>query len=112
MIVVLTNFELDHVDFQGSYENLRDSVVRFVDKIPADGWLVYCTEDRGASEVAELCSVRAIPYGISEGWMRQSFNIMQKPVPDDRPMPSIEEELALPAGHNKLNAAGAVMAVM
>jgi len=111
-IVVLTNLELDHVDFHGSYENLRDSVVRFVDKVPNDGWLVYCTEDRGASEVAELCSVRAIPYGLSEGWMRQSFNIMQKPLPEDRPMPSIEEELALPGGHNKLNAAGAVMAVM
>ncbi len=111
-LVVLTNLELDHVDFHGTYENLRDSVVRFVDKIPSDGWLVYCTEDRGASEVAELCSVRAIPYGLSEGWMRQSFNIMQKPVPADRALPSIEEELALPGGHNKLNAAGAVMAVM
>jgi UDP-N-acetylmuramate--L-alanine ligase len=111
-IVVLTNLELDHVDFHGSYENLRDSVVRFVDKIPAEGWLVYCTEDRGASEVAELCSVRAIPYGLSEGWMRQSFNIMQRPMPTDRPMPSLEEELTLPGGHNKLNAAGAVIAAM
>lgn len=111
-IVVLTNLELDHVDFHGSYENLRDSVVRFVDKLPADGWLVYCTEDRGASEVAELCSVRAMPYGLSEGWMRQSFNIMQKEMPSDRQAPPIEEELALPGGHNKLNAAGAVMAVM
>ncbi len=111
-IVVLTNLELDHVDFHGNYESLRDSVVRFVDKIPEDGWLVYCTEDRGASEVAELCSVRAIPYGLSEGWMRQSFNIMQRPVPSDKTMPSIDEELALPGGHNKLNAAGAVMAAM
>lgn len=46
-IVVLTNLELDHVDFHGSYENLRDSVVRFVNRIPADGYLVYCGEDRG-----------------------------------------------------------------
>lgn len=112
-IVVLTNLELDHVDFHGTYENLRDSVVRFADKVPSDGWLVYCSEDRGASEVAELCSVQAIPYGITESWRRQSFNIMQRPVPtDDEPMGELEEELAVPGGHNKLNAAGAVMACM
>ena len=36
-IVLLTNLELDHVDFHGSYANLRDSVVRFVEKLPPTG---------------------------------------------------------------------------
>lgn len=112
-LVVLTNLELDHADFHGSYENLRDSVVRFVDSIQTDGWLVYCSEDRGASEVAELCSVRAMPYGISESWIRQSFNIMQKEIPNDFDMRGLDAAaMALPGTHNKLNAAGAIMTIM
>lgn len=112
-LVVLTNLELDHVDFHGSYDSLRDSVVRFVDGVPADGWLIYCSEDRGASEVAELCSVRAMPYGISESWIRQSFNIMQREVPTDFDMRGLDASaMALPGAHNKLNAAGAIMTIM
>lgn len=112
-IVVLTNLELDHADFHGNYERLRESVVQFVDTLPADGWLVYCSEDRGASEVAELSNVRAMPYGISASWVRQSFNIMGQPAPDLGDLPSFDEsDLHMPGIHNKLNAAGAIMAVM
>jgi UDP-N-acetylmuramate--L-alanine ligase len=107
-IVVLTNLELDHVDFHGSYSNLRDSVVRFVDSLPPDGWLVYCSEDRGASEVAELSSSRAVPYGASEEWQRLIANMlgMESGLP---PLPS-EQGLAIPGRHNLLNAAGALTA--
>jgi UDP-N-acetylmuramate--L-alanine ligase len=107
-IVVLTNLELDHVDFHGSYSNLRDSVVRFVESLPPDGWLVYCSEDRGAAEVAELSSARAVPYGASEEWQRLIANMlgMESGLP---PLPS-ERGLAIPGKHNLLNAAGALTA--
>lgn len=51
-IIVLTNLELDHVDFHGTYANLRDSVKRFVDALPEGGALIFCAEDPGAAEVA------------------------------------------------------------
>lgn len=81
-IVVLTNLELDHVDFHGSYQGLRDSVLRFVAKVPDDGLLVYCEEDAGAREVAELSEGRSMGYGSRNG-----------------ASPS-----GLPGGHNQLNA--------
>lgn len=89
-VVILTNLELDHVDFHGTYENLRASILRFVDRIPAEGALVYCADDHGASEVAHLSHVPARPYGGHEGEMLS---------------------LATPGEHNRLNAAGALAAI-
>jgi D-alanine--D-alanine ligase len=89
-LVILTNLELDHVDFHGSYEHLRASVLRFVDRIPESGRLVYCAADAGASEVAELTRAPSLAYG-GEGQLSNS-------------------DLALPGEHNRLNAEGALMA--
>ena len=108
-IVVLTNLELDHVDFHGTYGALRASVVRFVDSVPTDGWLVYCSEDRGASEVAELSSVAAIPYGASDEWQRLLANKIGGLGLSLGPFPSTST-LKVPGRHNLLNAAGAMTA--
>jgi D-alanine--D-alanine ligase len=86
-IVVLTNLELDHVDFHGTWENLRDSVARFVNRLPEDGVLVYCAEDAGAAEIAAQVKRRVIGYKALEG-----------------------VTLATPGQHNLLNGAGAVAA--
>lgn len=107
-LVVLTNLELDHVDFHGTYENLRGSVVRFVQKVPDSGGLIFCGDDRGASEVAELVSVRALPYGLSDAWVRQLSNLLDLGIQGEWEV-GFDRELTLPGQHNKLNAIGALM---
>jgi len=98
-IVLLTNLELDHVDFHGTYENLRDSVIRFVQKVGPTGRLVYCAEDAGATEVAQMAGVPSTAYAIED-----FGRIMEK------------DEKILFAGpgqygrHNHLNASGALVA--
>lgn len=57
-IVVLTNLELDHVDFHGNWENLKGSVVRFVSKLPEGGELVYHNKDAGSREIAHATGRR------------------------------------------------------
>lgn len=52
-IVVLTNLELDHVDFHENWEKLTDSVVRFIDKLAMDGKLIYHSSDAGSHEIAD-----------------------------------------------------------
>lgn len=89
-LVVLTNLELDHVDFHGNYENLRASVLRFVNRIPADGALIYCSEDAGAKEISALADVNGIGYASGA--------------------PELQG-LALPGHHNVLNASGALAAL-
>ena len=98
-VVVLTNLELDHVDFHGTWENLRDSVTRFVDRLPESGTLVYCAEDAGAREIAARCTRRTVGYTVED-----LGRIMGR-----------DESVLLfnvKAGgrHNRLNAAGAAVA--
>lgn len=84
-IVILTNLELDHSDFHGNYENLRDSVLRFVNR--ASIGLVYCQADSGACEIASLAGV-----------------------PQKRAYQPADLKMALPGDHNRSNAGGALAA--
>jgi UDP-N-acetylmuramate--alanine ligase len=66
-VVVLTNLELDHVDFHGSWENLLNSVVRFVQstELEAGGRFIYCSQDPGAREVAEKVHAEGRSYSLN-----------------------------------------------
>ena len=86
-LVVLTNLELDHADFHGTYAGLKASVLRFVKRLPAGGALLYASDDKGATEIAALAGVLAEPYMADRGL-----------------------NLALPGEHNVLNASGALAA--
>jgi D-alanine--D-alanine ligase len=90
-VVVLTNLELDHVDFHGNWENLRGSVLRFVSKLGSvpTGTLLYCADDPGACELAAMANgIAAVAYRGSD----------------------LQSELAVPGKHNRTNAAGAMAA--
>ena len=106
-IVVLTNLEADHLDYHGSYEALRDSVVRFVSRVPAEGGLVYCADDRGASEIAELTDVRALGYGTSQAWLQQVSNKFGLGIDASRVLTG-GLVLTLPGDHNRMNATAAL----
>ncbi len=87
-IAVVTNLELDHSDFHGDYENLLDSVLRFVNRTTDS--LVFCADDRGAREVSEKSVVGAkLPYSELRG-----------------------PTLRLPGEHNRLNAGAALAAAL
>ena len=109
-IVVLTNLEPDHLDYHGSYENLRDSMVRFVSKIPPDGGLVYCADDRGAAEIAELTDVKCMPYGLSDTWLQQISNKFEMGIDAKNTEAGRALSLNLPGDHNRMNATGALAA--
>ncbi|MBN9502493.1 MAG: UDP-N-acetylmuramate--L-alanine ligase [Armatimonadetes bacterium 55-13] len=91
--VVLTNLEMDHVDFHGTYENLEASVLRFVNKAAK---LFYATPDAGAREVAEKSSIPHVGYDTNDF------------------IAAVENSNALIASpkqrgeHNLLNASGAI----
>ncbi len=81
--VVLTNLELDHVDFHPTWESLRDSVLRFVDRIPAGGQLFFSLQDKGSGEVATETVAQTSPFAAFEG------------------------KLSVPGAHNRQNAGAA-----
>jgi len=48
-IAVVTNLEHDHPDCYPTFEDMHSAFQRFVDLLPADGALIACAEDEGAT---------------------------------------------------------------
>ncbi|HLO99141.1 MAG TPA: UDP-N-acetylmuramate--L-alanine ligase, partial [Fimbriimonas sp.] len=107
-IVLLTNLEPDHLDYHGTYENLRESMVQFVSKVPPEGGLVFCADDRGASEVAELTDVKCMPYGLSDAWLQQISNKFSMGIDAKNSPAGKALNMVLPGDHNRMNATGAL----
>ncbi len=66
--IILTSVESDHEDYYPTYNDIRDAFVDYVCKLPSDGDLIYCCDDKGAAEVAGLAfqsrpDINLIPYG-------------------------------------------------
>ena len=68
--IILTSVESDHEDFYPTYESIRDAFVDYILLLPENGQLIYCADDKGAAEVADIISrkrgdIELIPYGTS-----------------------------------------------
>lgn len=58
-LVVLLNLEPDHLDYHGTWENLKAAVGRFLERIPAEGGVIANEDDPGVRELlAEHPSLR------------------------------------------------------
>jgi len=78
--ILLTSVESDHQDFYPTYDSIRQAFCDFVMSLPAGGLLIYCADDPGASEVANLAmskrdDLRYAPYGFTAGgpWRIESI---------------------------------------
>ena len=66
--IVLTSVESDHQDYYPTYEDIRNAFVDYICKLPENGQLIYCADDKGAVETAEIArhkrpDIQLIPYG-------------------------------------------------
>ncbi|MCQ2593247.1 MAG: UDP-N-acetylmuramate--L-alanine ligase [Treponema sp.] len=66
--IILTSVEPDHQDYYPTYEDIRDAFVDYICKLPENGELIYCADDKGAVETANLAKSKRkdivlIPYG-------------------------------------------------
>jgi UDP-N-acetylmuramate--alanine ligase len=60
--LIVTNIEADHLEFHGTFENLRDAFERFISA--THGPVVLCADDDVTANIAEGTS--AVTYGQSE----------------------------------------------
>lgn len=86
--VVLTNIELDHVDYYRDLDDYLSAFREFVMKIPADGFLVANGDDENVRLVAQsaICEVL---------WYSKDSTHLEK------------LELKVPGSHNRMNAMAA-----
>lgn len=83
-VIILTNLEADHLDHHGTVEKLEESVRRFVQKLPADGLLVYPADDPRCARIAAAALCEKATFEAAE------------------------LELSVPGRHNVLNAQAAL----
>ena len=90
-ILVITNIELDHVDYFKSLEDVQDAFRTLVSSVPAEGYIVCDTKDPNVAAVVEGAIAKVVDY--------TQFLDLQL-------------SLKQPGLHNKLNAAAAITAAM
>jgi len=65
-IAVVTNIDADHLDFySGGIEQIKETFVDFINKIPFYGLAVLCLEDRNIAEILPLVKKRFVTYGLT-----------------------------------------------
>jgi UDP-N-acetylmuramate--alanine ligase len=77
-VAVVTNVEHDHPDYYPTVEAYKAAFTRFVDLVPADGFLIICRDDKGAKEIGEAAAnqgKRVLWYGLKNGVEWKAENV-------------------------------------
>lgn len=85
-MVILTNLEPDHLDYHGTWENLKLAVGRFLARIPTGGRLIANGDDAGIRELLAEITVPEVEWTGAATWSTTGH------------------ELNLPGAHNVTNA--------
>jgi len=64
-IAVVTNIDADHLDFYSGIEEIKDTFVEFVNKIPFYGLAVLCLDNGNVADILPLVKKRFTSYGLS-----------------------------------------------
>lgn len=63
-IAVVTNIDLEHLDFYSGIEEIRDHFVQFVNKVPFYGSVIICLDDANVQLIIPQITRRVITYGM------------------------------------------------
>jgi UDP-N-acetylmuramate--alanine ligase len=64
-IAVVTNIDLEHVDFYGNLENIKSVFLDFIDRIPFYGLAVLCLDNEAVQDIIPKIKKRFVTYGLS-----------------------------------------------
>lgn len=115
-IAVITNLEEEHLEQYGSFDNLRDTIVRFAHRVPASGTVVLCADDPELDRLRDRIDRRIVTYGLAHA---DADVAGEAPVlePDSSScrvryrhagsMSAIDLQVGVPGRHNLLNALAA-----
>jgi UDP-N-acetylmuramate--alanine ligase len=75
-VAVVTNADPDHLDFYGTFENMRDAFQRFVENVPFYGFAVLCIDHPEVQAmVGRITDRRIITYGLSPQADARAVNV-------------------------------------
>jgi len=64
-IAVVTNIDLEHVDYYGNIENIRTAFVNFINKIPFYGRAILCMDNEEIQNIIHRLKKSYITYGTT-----------------------------------------------
>ncbi|MDA8306697.1 MAG: Mur ligase domain-containing protein, partial [Deltaproteobacteria bacterium] len=64
-IAVVTNIDLEHLDFYRDIEHIRDTFLQFMNKVPFYGQAILCLEDENIQAILPRVEKRFATYGFS-----------------------------------------------
>jgi UDP-N-acetylmuramate--alanine ligase len=112
-IAVVTNIDLEHMDFYRDLEHIQHTFLEFINRIPFYGQAVLCLEDENIQTILPLISKRYVTYGLSSQADFQAREIRfdgltttYRAFHQGRELGEIE--LPIPGRHNVLNSLAAV----
>ncbi len=65
-VALVTNIEAEHLDHYGSLEAVERTIDEFMARVPSEGVLVLCADDRRLLDLAASLSTRRVTYGFAE----------------------------------------------
>jgi UDP-N-acetylmuramate--alanine ligase len=121
-VAVVTNVEVDHLDFFGSAQAYTAVFDDFAARLTSDGALVVCVDDPGAAALAERAATRGVRvrrYGSDRpdlagellSWEQQGSGAVVHVQLAGEELPRVMR-LSVPGRHMALNALGALLAAV
>ena len=114
MAAIVTNIDADHMDtYSGSFDVLKDTFVKFLQKMPFYGVAVVCGDDDNIREIMPRIGRPVLTYGFNEDndiravdveqiGMQSHFSVLRKG------REPLRLTINLPGLHNILNALAAI----
>lgn len=65
VLEVITNIDLEHLDYYRDIDHIKQSFLQFIDKVPFYGAAIVCLDDRHVSEILPEIERRVITYGLT-----------------------------------------------
>jgi len=112
-IAVVTNIDADHLDFYSGIEEIKDTFVEFINKVPFFGLNVLCLDSDNVADIIPRVNKRFITYGLSAQADIRACDIKLEGlsttfVAQYRGERLGEISFKMPGAHNVLNALAAI----
>ncbi|HDK44620.1 MAG TPA: UDP-N-acetylmuramate--L-alanine ligase [Desulfobacteraceae bacterium] len=66
VIEVVTNIDMEHLDYYRDLDHIKEFFLRFIDRLPFYGAIILCLDDPNIAELLPLIHRRKITYGLTE----------------------------------------------
>jgi len=75
-IAVITNIDLEHMDYYRDIEHIRDAFLQFANIVPFYGSTILCLDDEHVKEILPKIKRRTITYGLTDPADYQATDIV------------------------------------